>query len=57
VSTSDLNLGAGLRYIKSDRHDFYCDTDALAAATLRTFRRMGWKPPHESDYPRVNGPA
>jgi thioredoxin reductase len=57
VNTSDLDLGAGVHYVKSARHDFYCDTDVLAATTLRTFRRMGWKPPRDEDYPRVNGAA
>ena len=51
VENSDIDLGAGVHYIKSARHDFYCDTDVLAATTLRTFKRAGFEPPRAEDYP------
>lgn len=45
VRTARLDLSGGVRYVKSQRHDFYCDNDALERATLHVFRRAGWKPP------------
>lgn len=51
VSTNQDDLRGSVQYVDSARHDFYCDTDALAAATLRTFRRVGWQPPRDLDYP------
>jgi thioredoxin reductase len=51
VENSDIDLGAGVHYVKSARHDFYCDTDVLAATTLRTFKRAGFEPPRAEDYP------
>jgi hypothetical protein len=50
VLTEQLDLGGGVRYVKSTRHDFYCDDDALRAATLRAFARAGWKLPSESSW-------
>jgi hypothetical protein len=44
------DLSGGVRYVRSDRHDFYCDDEALRRATIRMFKRAGWKPPTDSMY-------
>lgn len=38
VTTLELDLSGGARYVDSPRHGFYCDSDALTAATLKTFK-------------------
>jgi hypothetical protein len=45
VGSMQPDLNGGGRYVRSPRHDFYCDDDALRKATLRVFARAGWKPP------------
>jgi hypothetical protein len=47
VAEVDYDLAGGHRYVDSPRHAFYCDNDALTAATLKTFKRAGWKPPSD----------
>ena len=51
VSAGHGELGGGKRYVKSERHDFYCDDDVLKRETLRAFRRAGFAPPRAEDYP------
>jgi cation diffusion facilitator CzcD-associated flavoprotein CzcO len=48
VASEQPDLGGGVRYVKSARHDFYCDDAALLRATLRAFARAGWKLPADS---------
>ncbi|HEY3499862.1 MAG TPA: NAD(P)-binding domain-containing protein [Polyangiaceae bacterium] len=43
------DLSGGTRHIATERHDFYCDDEALKKATLRAFRHMGWKVPSAED--------
>lgn len=45
VTTTDYDLSGGIARVDSPRHAFYCDHDALLAATLKTFKRAGWKLP------------
>lgn len=45
VKSMDIDLSGGNYYVKSARHDFYCDEAALRRATLRVFARARWKPP------------
>jgi hypothetical protein len=47
ANTGDLS--GGTRHIATERHDFYCDDEALKKATLRAFRHMGWKVPSAAD--------
>ncbi len=49
VTEVDYDLAGGHRYVDSPRPAFYCDNDALTAATLKTFKRAGWKPPSDAD--------
>jgi cation diffusion facilitator CzcD-associated flavoprotein CzcO len=51
VRAFQQNLSGGVQYVRSERHDFYCDDEALRAATLRMFKRAGWNPPTTSMYP------
>jgi pyruvate/2-oxoglutarate dehydrogenase complex dihydrolipoamide dehydrogenase (E3) component len=51
AGSSHADLRGGTRHIASERHDFYCDDEALKKATLAAFRRMGWKAPTAEDYP------
>jgi cation diffusion facilitator CzcD-associated flavoprotein CzcO len=50
VAANMGDLRGGTRHIASERHDFYCDDEALKKATLAAFRRMGWKAPRAEDY-------
>jgi thioredoxin reductase len=51
VQSFQEDLSGGVRYVRSDRHDFYCDDEVLRTATIRMFKRAGWKPPTDSMYP------
>lgn len=53
VQASTGDLRGGKRHVKSERHDFYCDDDALRKATLAAFRRVGWKPPSPESYAAI----
>lgn len=50
VQAFQQDLSGGVRYVRSDRHDFYCDDEVLRSATLRMFKKAGWKPPTASIY-------
>ena len=52
VQASQGDLRGGTRHIASERHDFYCDDEALKKATLAAFKRMGWSAPRAEDYGR-----
>jgi cation diffusion facilitator CzcD-associated flavoprotein CzcO len=50
VQAFQQDLSGGVRYVRSERHDFYCDDEVLRRATIRMFKRAGWKPPTDSMY-------
>ena len=55
LASEKSDLRGGVRYVSSERHDFYCDDEALRHATLRAFERAGWKPPSDvASRPRSN---
>lgn len=54
VQAFQQDLSGGVHYVRSERHDFYCDDEALRSATLRMFKRAGWNPPVASMYSETN---